>query len=135
MKQYEVLEHTGDFRIRAFGKTKEDLFLNAMLGMIAGLRPEIQGSESKIQNLKIKSYDLNALLVDFLSEVLYLIQTNKVIYDKVEFIKLSDTEIEAELSGHNIERFGGDIKAATYHGLDITKNNDGIWEAMILFDV
>ena len=33
MKNYEILEHKADLKIRAFGKTKEELFLNMLLGM------------------------------------------------------------------------------------------------------
>lgn len=135
MGKYEILEHKGDFKIRVFGKTKEELFLNALLGMTAGLRSEIQDSKSEIRKIKIKSLDLNALLVDFLSEALYLIQTNKEIYNSVKFNKFTDTEIEAELVGSKVERFGEDIKAVTYHGLDIHLNMDGDWEAAILFDI
>ncbi|MBI2450244.1 MAG: archease [Candidatus Nealsonbacteria bacterium] len=135
MKQYAVLEHTGDFKIRVWAKTKEELFLNAMLGMIAGLRPEIRSTKSEIRNIKVKSLDLNALLVDFLNEILYLIQTNKEVYDKIKFKKFSDTGLEAGLSGHKVDIFGEDIKAVTYHGLDIRKNKDGLFEATVLFDV
>ena len=135
MKPFEILEHKGDFKIRVLGKTKEELFLNAMRGMIAGLRPEIINHKSNLKNIKVKSPDLNALLVDFLSEALYLIQTNKEIYNDVKFIKFSDREIEAELSGKIVERFGEDIKAVTHHGLDIQQKKDKIWETTILFDI
>jgi hypothetical protein len=33
MKKFEILEHKADLKIRVFGKTKEELFENAMLGM------------------------------------------------------------------------------------------------------
>ena len=135
MKPFEILEHRGDFKIRVFGKIKEELFLNALLGMEAGFRPEKLKAKSAKRKIKIKSQDLNALLVDFLSEVLYLIQTNKEIYNDVKFIKFSDREIEAELSGKIVERFGEDVKAVTHHGLDIQQKKDKIWETTILFDI
>lgn len=135
MKKYEILEHKADFKIRAFGRAKEELFLNMLLGMDAGLRPELQNQKTKIRKIKIKSPDLAALLVDFLSEALYLIQTNKEIYDNVKFIKFTDREIEAELSGREVERFGEDIKAVTYHGLDVHQKEDNAWEATVLFDI
>ena len=70
-----------------------------------------------------------------MSEALYLTQVNKEIYNKVKFTKFTDTELEAELSGQKVERFGEDIKAVTYHGLEIKQNKDGSWQATILFDV
>jgi len=133
MKKYEILEHKADLKIRALGKNKEEIFLNALLGMNASLQPEILNQKSEIRKIKIKSPDLSALLVDFLSEALYLIQANKEIYDNTKFIKFTDTEIEAELLGQKVERFNEDIKAVTYHGLDIHQKKDGSWEAIALF--
>lgn len=136
MKKFEVLEHKADFKIRAFGKTKEELFLNALFGMISGLRPKIKDKKLKIKNkIKIKSLDLPTLLVDFLSEVLYLIQVDKAIYREVKFIKFSNNELEAGISGQKVERFEGDIKAVTYHNLDVHQSKDGSWQAIVLFDI
>jgi len=135
MKKYEILDHKADLRIKVFGGTKEELFLNALLGMNEGLHPEIQNSESEKRKIKIKSPDLSALLVDFLNEILRLSQTNMEIYDKTEFKELSDNEIETEVSGSRVEKFGEEIKAATYHDLSISQDKEGIWETVVLFDV
>jgi len=141
-KGYKILEHPADVRVQAFGKTKEELFLNAVLGMNEILKSKAPpiwragaGQKSKVvRKIKVKSIDLNALLVDFLSEVLCQIQTNKEIYNKIGFKEFKDDELEAELFGNKIESFGEDIKAATYHNLKIEQRND-LYEATILFDV
>ena len=67
--KYEILDHKADLKIRAFGKTKEELFLNMLLGMTESQKPEIKGEEKIIRQIKVKSLDSLALLVDFLSEV------------------------------------------------------------------
>jgi len=134
MEKYKILEHTADLKIEVYGKDKKEIFSNALLAMVSGLRPEIK-NQSTNQQIKIKSSDLEMLLVDFLSEVLYLIQTNKEIYNGVKFKKFSDRELEAELSGQKVESFGQDIKAVTYHNLDIRQEKDGSWKAIILFDI
>lgn len=134
-KDFEILPHPSDVRVRAFGKTKEELFLNAMRGMNAVLKPQIKSQKSKIKNkISVKSLDLNSLLVDFLSEVLYLIQTNKEIYNNIKFTHFEDNKLEGELIGNKIESFGEDIKAVTYHGLKIERKNN-LYEATILFDI
>jgi len=135
-KKYEILEHPADLKIRAFGKTKEELFFNMMIGMNENMKPEIKEPIEKTKrNIKIESPDLDSLFVDFLSEVLYLSQANKEIYFDVKFIKFTDTEIEAELFGQKVERFNEDIKAVTYHQLDARQREDSTWEATILFDI
>jgi SHS2 domain-containing protein len=134
--KYEILEHKADLKIRVFGKTREELFENAMVGMFESakyqknLKPQI--SKTKV---KLKSIDFPSLLVDFLSEVLYLVETKKLIFEKVEFQKLSDSEIEATLIGKPLKRMGVHIKGVTYHDLDIHQEKDGSWQATILFDI
>lgn len=134
--KYKILPHPADIRVQAFGKTKEELFLNAMLGMNAVLKPKIKDKKEKRKNkIKIESVDLNALLVDFLSEVLYLSQVNKEIYTDIKFNKFSDKELAGELIGNKVESFGEDIKGVTYHGLKIEKNKRGLYEATLLLDI
>jgi len=134
-KKYEILEHPADLKIRAFGKTKEELFLNMMIGMNENMRPEIKKPEEKMKReIKIKSPDLSALLIDFLSEVLYSSQANTEIYNEAKIIKLTDTELEAEIFGQKVERFGEDIKAVTYHDSEVKQVNDH-WEVTVLFDI
>lgn len=132
--RYEILEHKADLKIRVFGKEKPELFLNMLLAMTDSQKAEIL-SEKTQRAIEIKSLDLSALLVDFLSEVLYLSQTNKEVYNNIKFKKFTDTELKAELFGQKVKRFGEDIKAVTYHNLDIHQRKDGGWEATILFDI
>lgn len=134
MKKFEILEHIADLRIKAFGKNKKELFLNMLKAMAESQKAEARKEEIK-REINIKSLDLPALLVDFLSEVLYLSHTNHEVYNNVKFIKFSDTELEAEISGHKVARFGEDIKAVTHHNLEIRQKKDGIWEVTVLFDI
>ena len=133
--RYEILEHKADLKIRAFGKTKEELFLNLLFGMTESMKPEIETGTRIKREIKIESLDLPTLLVDFLSEVLYLSQINKEIYNDVKFRKFLDNYLEGELIGQKIKRFGEDIKAVTYHNLEINQNKDGTWEIVVLFDI
>ena len=133
--QYKILDHPSDVRVQAFGDTKEELFLSAMEGMNEILKSKIKNQKSKItRRIVVNSYDLNALLVDFLSEVLYLSQVNKEIYTDVKFNKFSDKELAGDLFGKKIKSFGEDIKAVTYHNLKII-NKNGLFEATVLFDI
>ncbi len=132
--KYEILEHTADLRIRAFGRDKKALFENAMIGMFEGGEYEKEGKEIK-RKIKISSFDLASLLVDFLSEVLYLAEVNQEVYFKVDFKKFSEKEIEGILTGRKLKRMGVQIKGVTYHDLQIKQREDGGWEVTVLFDI
>ena len=134
--KYEILEHISDLKIRAFGKTKEELFENVMLGMFEGAKYE-KNVKCRMANVKVKvkSINLSLLLVDFLSEVLYLVETKKLVFEKINFKKFTNKEIEATLIGYPLKRIGVQIKGVTYHNLDIHQKKDKTWEATLLFDI
>ena len=140
--KYEILEHKADLKIKVFGETQEELFENAMVGMFKGAKYEpsfVKDAEGKMEGvkreIKISSLDLLSLLVDFLSEVLYLSEVNREVYQKIQFKKFTDKEIEGILSGKKLKRRGVIIKGVTYHDLDIKQRKDKIWEVTILFDI
>jgi len=136
MKNFEILEHKADLKVKVFGKTKKDLFENAMIGMLkaAKYQKKLKSQNSKVK-IKIKSMDLPSLLVDFLSEILYLVETKKMVFEKIEFKKFKENEIEGILTGKPLKRMGVHIKGVTYHDLDIHQEKDKTWQATILFDI
>jgi SHS2 domain-containing protein len=135
MKKYEILEHKADLKIRAFGQDKKELFRNALIAMSSARRAKIKNQKSKIKSIKIKSSNLDSLLVDFLSEINYLNEVNQEVYNNVKFDKFSDRELEGEIFGNKVERFELVIKGVTYHDLGIHQKKDGTWQATILFDI
>ncbi len=133
--KFKILPHTADLKIRANGTTKEKLFQNALLAMLESQKPKIINSGKVQREIKIKSLDLSSLLVDFLNEALYSSQTNQETYFEVQFKKISDNEIEANLFGQKVARFGQEIKAATFHDLEIKQRENHSWEVIVLFDI
>ncbi len=134
LKKFEILKHTADLKIKVFGKNREELFKNALFGMSKCQRAETLPEKTK-RKIRLKSSDLSALLVDFLSEALYLSQVHKEVYFNVEFEKFSEIELEGNLTGQKVKRFGEDIKGVTYHNLDIHQREDGTWQATVLYDI
>ena len=132
---YEIIPHTADVRLRASGKTSEELFSEALKGMMTIAKPAVKNStESTRRHIGIASFDQTALLIDFLNEALSLSQIHKEAYMVVRFSSFSETELEGELEGKPAV-FGEDIKAVTYHGAEIIKSNSGDYEVTILFDI
>lgn len=136
MNDFVLLEHKGDLKIKVWGKTRKDLFQNAMTAMFksAQYEKDLNGRKTKTK-IKLSSFDLPGLLVDFLNEVLYLVETRKEIYEKINFKKFFEKELEGELLGQPLKRMGIQIKGVTYHDLKIFQRKDGLWQATILFDI
>ncbi len=107
-----------------------------MRGMMASMRPTYpRNAQSAKRKIKIYSQDINTLLVDFLSEVLYLSQVKREAYEDIEFSQFTDQELECEAIGKKTGSFGEDIKAATHHGVGIQKNKDGLYQVDVIYDV
>jgi len=133
--KFKILPHTADVRMLVFGDSFQELFFNALLGMEKILGPIKTNEETDWREFKVESLDTTALLIDFLSEILYLTETHKEIYNQLEITKLTETSIEGRVKGIKIEGFSEDIKGVTYHEAYVQQKSDGKWEALVIFDL
>jgi len=146
MIDFDVLPHTADIKIRAYGKTKKELFRNALIGMFQAIHPIAPDCEIKDDRvvcatlpkhhpIELKASDEESLIVDFLSEALYLSDVHNQAYLDVIIDDLTDTYIKATVCGVNVTGFEVvEIKAVTYHELAIQKHGD-TWQVDIVFDI
>lgn len=134
MKKFEILEHPADLKVKAFGRDKQELFENMLKGMQQALRPVLRERKAATE-IRLEAEDNEALLIDFLSEINYLNDINQEIYQQIKFKRFFETEIEAELLGRKVKRFGLEIKGVTWHDLKIFQDQSGIWQAAVLFDI
>ena len=81
-KQYEYLEHTADVKFLAYGKTLEEVFENAALAMFNVMIDTGKISGGLIKNVYLKSPDLESLIVDWLSEHLYIFEVDEIVFSK-----------------------------------------------------
>lgn len=135
MKTYEILPHVADLQIRVFGRSKKGLLQNALGAMMEIQRPEIEPGKTVKRNIVVNALDLPSLVVDFLSEILYLGQVHREVYSGMSFQRFSDISIKGQILGQKVKRFGEDIKAVTFHNLKVRRKKDKTWIAEILFDI
>lgn len=136
--KYKISSHTADLRLEIYGKTLEELFVNAaeaLADILAGHKPPLLHIKEAKEKIEIRSVSLNALLVDFLNEILARSQINKAIY-RVHDSKviMHDSRLEAELVGAKVSKFDKDVKAVTYHEAEI-KNESGTWKTKLVLDI
>jgi len=142
MKPFEIIDHTSDAGIKAYGVTMTELFENAARGMFAVIAKDgrdIQGSkiEKKIEIHK-NTDSLEEMLVSWLSELLYVFNREKIYFNDFKVKSLNNDGIEAQASGVNLDLYQSDlyteIKAVTFHNLKIEESVDG-FSCTIIFDV
>ncbi|MEK6901773.1 MAG: archease [Nanoarchaeota archaeon] len=138
MGTYRVIPHTADIRLKVEGDTLRELFAAALDGMNEITKRNFCQNVKEFtlkHSISLSSLDKTSLLIDFLSEVLYYINKDRAIFCKVEFKKLADTNLKASILGSQVDAFDEDIKAVTYHEVEIKKNSKGNYETKIVFDV
>jgi len=137
-KRFEIVDHTADIGIKAYGGTLKELFENTALGMfniIADLEGIKPSTEIKVE---AEAIDKEELLIAWLEELLYNFYTKNIILSEFNITELTDTRLTAKAKGRfigeNRNRLKSEIKAATRHGLRIDKKNEK-YEVEIIFDV
>jgi SHS2 domain-containing protein len=141
-KQYDYLEHTADAKFRAYGKSLEETFENAALAMFNVIIDTGKIFGSVKRDVSIESYELESLLVDWLSELLYLFEVDEIAFRefKVEEILEKDGKyfLKARAFGEKFEDrplpFETEIKAVTYNQLELCKTKEG-WVAQVVVDL
>ncbi len=130
---YFEIEHTADWALTVFAPDLPGLLEQAARGMTSlsgiALLPEPRG----VRVLSVVGYDPEHLLVKFLTEILYFGEEDGIGFDEF-VITLNDLSLTATLSGAPIASQQKEIKAVTYHNLQIQTTYRGL-ETTIVFDV
>lgn len=138
MQRFKVLDISGDIGLKAYGKSKIEVFINAATGMYSLITNLDLINEKKIINVSVESHSIDGLLVSWLNELIFHFDTYGFIGKKIEIGQFSDNKITASVAGEEFDpdRHEGKllIKAATYHKLRIENIND-TWEIDVIFDI
>lgn len=132
---WEEVEHTADWALTIRGGTLADLFANAALGMasLAGGAPDDAQPITRYR-FELDALDWETLLIDWLTELLYLIEDDHFVLEHVTVQRIEPYRLRAEAAGRPGDAFTKHIKAATYHNLAIRHTAEG-FETTVVFDV
>jgi SHS2 domain-containing protein len=130
----EEIEHTADWAIRVSGRSLEELFINAALGM-AALMAELDAVQPTIErHVELEGFDPESLLVAWLSELLWFNEDTNAVFVRFDIATLTPTRLSATVWGGVAPSQWKLIKAVTFHNLNITATDDG-YEVTVVFDV
>lgn len=130
---FSEIEHTADWALRVWAPDLSTLFTQAALGMYWLMETALAEGQRVERRLALDSIDDEALLVDFLSELLYMGESEHLGFD-VFSVEINATHLAAVLGGAPITVQKKEIKAVTYHNLAIRQAGAGL-QVTIVFDV
>ena len=129
------VEHTADWSIHIKALDMEGLLMNASRGMFDLMQIERDEQILGQERIEIYAHDREELLVSWLEELLFHIETRRVAFVINNIIITKDQHhVEASVNEYRIAKVEKIIKAVTYHGLQVAETEEGI-EATIVFDV
>ncbi|MGM0406008.1 MAG: archease [Thermoplasmatota archaeon] len=134
---YEIIEHTADIGIHATGDDLSEAFQEAARGMSSIMTDIGKVNKTELFKVELESKEWDELLVDFLSELIYLHEVEDVLFSdfKVDLNSNEIKELHATVRGEKIDldkhKFFTEIKAVSYH--DILA--DPVGEVKVIFDV
>lgn len=137
-RPFEILDHTADIGLRACGETLSDLFTNAALGLQSIALDMDRVKPAASYPLSATGEDTEALLVNWLNEIIYFLDGERIAFSRFEVEQLTDQSITAQGWGGPRDRVQHParlvVKAATYHQLTLTRDPRG-WTAEVFFDI
>ncbi len=130
---FKEIDHTADVALQVWGKTLSILFCQAALGLyaIAGVRTKRDMITRKAMHLEAE--DKEELLVNFLSELLYQMNENRILY-KIETLVVDNNILEGKMAGKAITHIEREIKAVTFYELKI-EEVEGYFQTKLVLDV
>ena len=138
MPRFEVIDHTADVGIAAYGNDIREAFANAAYGMFS-LIADLEGVvEDRISHkIDVQAPDQEALLVAWLNELLYLFDVDHVIFSRFEITELNQNRLQGMVYGERLDtsrhQLKTAVKAATYHMLKVEKTNG--FRVQVILDI
>lgn len=136
--RYRFLDHTADVQVECFSSTFEGLMATAARAMyeVALRDPRTDESESCGVELDIADLSDEEILVGWLQELLFLLDSRRFVAVSCQFSSVSGETLSAVVRGylHGPDERATEIKAATYHDL-VVEERDGARYARLIFDL
>lgn len=141
-QKYEYLYHIADAKFRAYGSTMEEAYENAALAMFNVMINTSGLGASESKDIEVESRDIKGLLVEWLSELLYLFEVEGIIFSEFKIISIEKTNdgfsLKGRASGEPIDlsrhNFDTQVKAVTFHDLQVESDKTGRFWVQVVVD-
>ncbi len=128
-------DHTGEVLVRLAAPALPALFDQAALALAELLGGDLpRGARGESERVELHASDLEALLVEWLDELIYRGERARRIYRDVHVNRIERESLVATVRGDEAVALRTAVKAATWHRLRIASTPEGV-EATVVLDV
>jgi len=136
-KDFEIINHTADIGIVAYGADLSQAFANAARALFSLITDLDDVAEVLHRDVELTAPDEEGLLVEWLNELIYLFDTENILFKRFDIIQLNNTQLKARSYGEKVDKSKHElktgVKAATYHMLKVDRANG--CKVQVLFDI
>lgn len=136
MKYKFIKDLTSDVMFEAYGKSLKELFENAALALSSVMCNLKKVEAKKAKNIEIKANTVEELVVDWLQEIIALVDTEEMFFSKFEIKKISEKSLKAKVYGEEIKPGLGEtvVKAVTNYGFKFGESK-GNYKVRVSLDI
>ncbi len=128
-------DHTSEIQLQVGAESLAGLAVEAGQALsLLLLRGRLADPAGEPRTLEVDSADREALLVDWLNEILFVSEVDLWVPVEFETQEASPTRLKASARGVTVDDPPSNVKAATFHGLRVTEEDEGL-QAEVIFDV
>jgi SHS2 domain-containing protein len=125
-KEFEIIDHTADVGLRAYGADLQQAFAGAAKAMFSLITELDTVRPSLYREVEVSAPDKETLLVEWLNELIYLCDVEHLLFKQFDIISIAPTTLHAHCYGEKVDRTRHEIKvgikSATYHQLKVEEN-------------
>jgi len=137
VKRFEIIEHTADIGIAAYGNDLKKAFANAAYALFSLMVDLKDVDDTLCREVKVTAESQEDLLVAWLNELLYLFEVENILFRRFRIGELTETRLKSRCYGELIDparhKIKMGVKATTYHMLKIERRNG--FRVQVLFDI
>ena len=138
VRRFEIINHKADIGLAVYGRSLGELMANAAEGMFSLMTDISRIGNSTVRRIELRNDDEETLLVEWLNELLLVFEVERLLFSSFDVTVEVGNRLLADCRGekfnptkHSVNR---EIKAATYHNLNIVRGADG-YSVKIIFDI
>jgi SHS2 domain-containing protein len=130
---YKEIEHTADIALNVWAPDLQQLFIESAKGMLSLMEIQVGQERRESHSIVLQDKDCAILLVEYLSEILYLVERERLGFFFFEVL-IEGNKLVSEIIGSSIISQRKEIKAVTFHDLEIISEHENC-RVTIVFDV
>ena len=136
MKRFQLIEHTADTGLVAYGSSLAEAFANAAYGLFSIIAEISKVKEAESYPVEISADDNESLLFNWLNHLIYIFDVEHFLFRRFDISKLTTKKLKAICLGEKYDpsrhQLKTGVKSATYHMLKV---DEGKNQVQVIFDV